>query len=92
MNREETRRKEKKRLDEETGQDREKAEEVQQTAQGWDRFGRAELRLWAWKAESREAYGALPAGRGKTDSKLTWLVLGGDPAVRSHRVEQLTAL
>ena len=25
-------------------------------------------------------------------SKLTWLVLGGDPAARSHRVEQLTAL
>ena len=25
-------------------------------------------------------------------SKLTWLVLGGDPAVCSHRVEQLTAL
>jgi hypothetical protein len=25
-------------------------------------------------------------------SKLTWLVLGGDPAVRSRRVEQFTAL
>ena len=25
-------------------------------------------------------------------SKLTWLVLGGDPAARSRRVEQLTAL
>ncbi len=24
--------------------------------------------------------------------KLTWLVLGGDPAARSHRVEQLAAL
>ena len=24
--------------------------------------------------------------------KLTWLVLGGDPADRSHRVEQFTAL
>jgi hypothetical protein len=24
--------------------------------------------------------------------KLTWLVLGGDPAARSHRVEQFTAL
>ena len=24
--------------------------------------------------------------------KLTWLVLGEDPAVRSHRVEQFTAL
>ena len=24
--------------------------------------------------------------------KLTWLVLGGDPAVRSRRVEQFTAL
>ena len=26
------------------------------------------------------------------DCKLTWLVLGGDPAARSHRVEQFTAL
>ena len=25
-------------------------------------------------------------------SKLTWLVLGADPAARSHRVEQFTAL
>ena len=25
-------------------------------------------------------------------SKFTWLVLGGDPAARSHRVEQFTAL
>ena len=25
-------------------------------------------------------------------SKLTWLVLGGDPAARSHRVEQFIAL
>ncbi len=24
--------------------------------------------------------------------KLTWLVLGGDPAARFHRVEQFTAL
>ena len=24
--------------------------------------------------------------------KLSWLVLGGDPAARSHRVEQFTAL
>ena len=24
--------------------------------------------------------------------KLTWLVLGGDPVARSHRVEQFTAL
>ena len=30
---------------------------------------------------------------GKMSScKLAWLVLGGDPAARSHRVEQLTAL
>ena len=28
----------------------------------------------------------------RTMIKLTWLVLGGDPAVCSHRVEQLTAL
>ena len=27
-----------------------------------------------------------------TTCKLTWLVLGGDPAARSHRVEQFTAL
>ena len=26
------------------------------------------------------------------DGKLTWLVLGEDPAARSHRVEQFTAL
>ena len=26
------------------------------------------------------------------ECKLTWLVLGGDPAARSHRVEQFTAL
>jgi len=25
-------------------------------------------------------------------NKLTWLALGGDPAARSHRVEQFTAL
>jgi hypothetical protein len=30
--------------------------------------------------------------RCRTRSKLTWLVLGGDPQDRSHRVEQLTAL
>ena len=30
--------------------------------------------------------------RGIWANKLTWLVLGGDPAVCSHRVEQLTAL
>ena len=29
---------------------------------------------------------------GLTPNKLTWLVLGEDPAARSHRVEQLTAL
>ena len=28
----------------------------------------------------------------RTNGKLTWLVLGGDPAARSHRVEQFTAL
>ena len=28
----------------------------------------------------------------RTMTKLTWLVLGGDPAARSHRVEQFTAL
>ena len=27
-----------------------------------------------------------------TVSKLTWLVVGGDPAARSHKVEQFTAL
>ena len=29
---------------------------------------------------------------GEVYGKLTWLVLGGDPAARSHRVEQFTAL
>jgi hypothetical protein len=28
----------------------------------------------------------------KNTCKLTWLVLGGDPPARSHRVEQFTAL
>ena len=28
----------------------------------------------------------------QANGKLTWLVLGGDPAARSHRVEQFTAL
>ena len=28
----------------------------------------------------------------KSVTKLTWLVLGEDPAARSHRVEQFTAL
>ena len=32
------------------------------------------------------------ADNNTTTCKLTWLVLGGDPAARSHRVEQLTAL
>ena len=27
-----------------------------------------------------------------SEVKLTWLVLGGDPVARSHRVEQFTAL
>jgi hypothetical protein len=34
----------------------------------------------------------LALGRRHNDIKLTWLVLGGDPAARSHRVEQFTAL
>ena len=34
----------------------------------------------------RESIGVLKV------CKLTWLVLGGDPAVRSRRVEQFTAL
>ena len=34
---------------------------------------------------------AVPNG-GLRPIKLTWLVLGGDPAVRSRRVEQFTAL
>ena len=33
-----------------------------------------------------------PAANKSTTCKLTWLVLGGDPAARSHRVEQFTAL
>ena len=31
-------------------------------------------------------------GKDSSHSKLTWLVLGGDPVARSHRVEQFTAL
>ena len=34
---------------------------------------------------------AMTSGKAIQD-KLTWLVLGGDPAARSHRVEQFTAL
>ena len=30
-------------------------------------------------------------GTSNMKCKLTWLVLGGDPAARSHRVEQFTA-
>ena len=32
------------------------------------------------------------AAQAKDVSKLTWLVLGGDPAARNHRGEQFTAL
>ena len=43
-----------------------------------------------------ETLGSLLGIRGPasqtTICKLTWLVLGGDPAARPHRVEQLTAL
>ncbi len=34
----------------------------------------------------------LPLAMRPAASKLTWLVLGEDPAARSHRVEQFTAL
>ena len=34
----------------------------------------------------------LPERRFARSCKLTWLVLGEDPAARSHRVEQFTAL
>jgi hypothetical protein len=37
-------------------------------------------------------HGVAAAGGANTCFKLTWLVLGGDPAARSHRVEQFTAL
>ena len=37
--------------------------------------------------------GAMKIATGQAKQiKLTWLVLGGDPAARSHRVEQFTAL
>ena len=35
---------------------------------------------------------ARESGNDGAACKLTWLVLGGDPAARSHRVEQFTAL
>ena len=38
-----------------------------------------------------ESFGLTPLARSRR-CKLTWLVLGGDPAARSHKVEQLTAL
>ena len=53
------------------------------------------LALIGSSARSRHTWSAYPdavtpAARGKC--KFTWLVLGGDPAARSHRVEQFTAL
>ena len=38
----------------------------------------------------RASNGPQPSGSG--EAKLTWLVLGEDPAARSRRVEQFTAL
>ena len=45
------------------------------------------LLLYTIKVEilKNELFGDAPL------NELTWLVLGGDPAARSHRVEQLTA-
>ena len=67
-----------------------------------------ELRLTNKKREEEEKSAANIVGFTKTavtqnarkkgcvskaaDVKLTWLVLGGDPVARSHRVEQFTAL
>ena len=55
---------------------------LSETVSFW-RFGQA-------KQETSEILWSSGFQRGK--SKLTWLVLGGDPAVRSRRVKQLTAL
>ena len=41
------------------------------------------------KRRTSEILGSSGFQHGK--SKLTWLVLGGDPAVRSRKVEQFTA-
>ncbi len=52
--------------------------------------------LWRWsKNQSKHWFNLLSLCRGLLVGgacKLTWLVLGGDPAARSHRVEQFTAL
>ena len=51
------------------------------------------LRLAANRVRDHCRYVAVPVAlRNWASGKLTWLVLGGDPAVRSRRVEQFTAL
>ena len=55
--------------------------------------GAASGAAWELCMKQRDAlcvHGALHDSA--THGKLTWLVLGGDPAARSHRAEQLTAL
>ena len=53
-------------------------------------FGRARCAaMMIARLKQKGVIGRLRAGQ---FVKLTWLVLGGDPAARSHRVEQLTAL
>ena len=52
---------------------------------------------FSWRGESLQTkrhFTIVNRGAGPRTlyGKLTWLVLGGDPAARSHRVEQLTAL
>ena len=51
--------------------------------------------LWRTDFMEKQQYANTFFGlrvEGEVYGKLTWLVLGGDPAARSHRVEQFTAL
>ena len=63
---------------------------------------RSWLQDWEWKGSGKDGSKIHPSPWYKlyfsvissfySICKLTWLVLGGDPAARSHRVEQFTAL
>ena len=62
----------------------------------WIPFGDHPLKLELRRGLRKETAACTTDGRhvpSRTElCKLTWLVLGEDPAARSHRVEQFTAL
>ena len=45
-----------------------------------------------WHTHYRSDHSTIECPEIDRNVKLTWLVLGEDPAARSHRVEQFTAL